>query len=84
MLIASWLLCALCSPESEEIGSASHATPFPKGKLDKRIGLHSPSPGSPTAEIQESPSSPYMLAVTGPLSVANLLCHHLSSPQCYK
>lgn len=33
VFIARWLLCALCSSGSEEIGSTSHATPFPKGEL---------------------------------------------------
>lgn len=87
MFVAAWLLCALCCPEGEEKLSTSHAPAIPKGKaVAEPRDLCCPLPGSPnctrwtlpTAQ-RRGPSSPYMCADLCPLSVANLLCHPLTS-----
>lgn len=82
------LLCALCSPEGEIVGSASHAPTIPKGKAIAELVAcalplpQSPSgaPGDPLQQLKEGPgpSSRYVLAVAGLLSITSLLCHHLT------
>lgn len=57
------LLCALCSPEGEIVGSASHAPTIPKGKAIAELVAYalplpqSPSgaPGDPLQQLKEGP-----------------------------
>lgn len=87
VFVASWLLCAMCSPEGEENGPHLVPPAFPKGKaVAEPSSLCSPSPWVSQRMHQRNPSSTshYVIAIAGPLSTADLLGHHLTPSQCCK